>query len=90
MAENIDFQFPMKQACGADIQRFCKTVEAGHAKVIRCLEDNLEQPGFNATCKAEVQKHTANAATDYRWPACACRLCRCMPPCSAAGRPHAQ
>lgn len=66
MAENIDFQFPMKQACGADIQRFCKDTQSGHAKVIRCLEDNMEQPAFNATCKAEVQKHAANAATDYR------------------------
>jgi hypothetical protein len=45
--------------------------EHGHAKIIRCLEDNLEQPGFNASCKAEVQKHAANAATDYR---CAARL----------------
>lgn len=66
MAENIDFQFPMKQACSADIQRFCKDVQHGHAKVIRCLEDNMEQPLFNATCKAQVQKHAANAATDYR------------------------
>ena len=24
MAENIDFQFPMKKACAADMQRFCK------------------------------------------------------------------
>ena len=67
MAENIDFQFPMKQACSPDIQRFCKDVQHGHAKVIRCLEDNMEQPLFNATCKAQVQKHAANAATDYRY-----------------------
>ena len=49
--------------------------EHGHAKIIRCLEDNLEQPGFNATCKAEVQKHAANAATDYRWAAQSPVLC---------------
>ncbi|CAL5218414.1 g90 [Coccomyxa viridis] len=66
MAENIDFQFPMKKACSQDIQAFCKDVQHGHAKVIRCLEDNLEQPTFNATCKAEIQKHAANSATDYR------------------------
>ncbi|CAK0736969.1 hypothetical protein CVIRNUC_000833 [Coccomyxa viridis] len=66
MAENIDFQFPMKKACSQDIQAFCKDVQHGHAKIIRCLEENLEQPTFNATCKAEIQKHAANAATDYR------------------------
>ena len=51
------------------MQAFCKDVQHGHAKVIRCLEDNLEQPTFNATCKAEIQKHAANSATDYRWAA---------------------
>jgi hypothetical protein len=66
MAENIDFQFPMKQACSADIKRYCKDVQHGHAKIIRCLEENMEQPAFNATCKAQVEKHAANAATDYR------------------------
>lgn len=66
MAENIDFQFPMKQACSKDIQRYCKNVQSGHAKIIRCLEDNLDQPDFNATCKQEVNKHAVNAATDYR------------------------
>ena len=48
------------------LQAFCKDVQHGHAKIIRCLEENLEQPTFNATCKAEIQKHAANAATDYR------------------------
>lgn len=51
---------------GVPLQAFCKDVQHGHAKIIRCLEDNLEQPTFNATCKAEIQKHAANAATDYR------------------------
>ncbi len=61
--------------CGSEthaitfMQAFCKDVQHGHAKVIRCLEDNLEQPTFNATCKAEIQKHAANSATDYRWTA---------------------
>nr|QOL01068.1 putative extracellular protein CSOL_002 [Pseudococcomyxa simplex] len=46
MAENIDFQFPMKQACSADIKRYCKDVQHGHAKIIRCLEENMEQPAL--------------------------------------------
>ena len=61
MAKNIDFQFPMKQACSADIGRYCKDVQHGHAKIIRCLEENMEQPAFNATCKAQVEKHAIEA-----------------------------
>jgi hypothetical protein len=66
MAENIDFQFPMKKSCGADIGRFCKDVQHGHAKTIRCLQDNLAAPGMSAPCKAEVEKHVQHAAQDYR------------------------
>jgi hypothetical protein len=66
MAENIDFQFPMKKSCGADISRFCKDVQHGHAKTIRCLQDNLADPGMSAPCKAEVEKHVQHAAQDYR------------------------
>ncbi len=66
MAENIDFQFPMKKSCGADIGRFCKDVQHGHAKTIRCLQDNLADPGMSAPCKAEVEKHVQHAAQDYR------------------------
>ena len=66
MAENIDFQFPMKKSCGADIGRFCKDVQHGHAKTIRCLQDNLADPVMSATCRTEVEKHVQHAAQDYR------------------------
>ncbi|KAK9821811.1 hypothetical protein WJX81_008502 [Elliptochloris bilobata] len=66
MAENIDFQFPMKKSCNADIDRFCKDVQHGHAKTIRCLQDNLADPAMSATCKTEVEKHVQHAAQDYR------------------------
>ena len=66
MAENIDFQFPMKKSCGADIVRFCKDVQHGHAKTIRCLQDNLADPAMSATCRTEVEQHVQHAAQDYR------------------------
>ena len=38
MAESIDFQFPMKKACGSAIKQFCSSVPHNHARVIRCLQ----------------------------------------------------
>jgi hypothetical protein len=37
-SENIDFQYPMKQACLREIDRYCKDVPHGQARVIRCLQ----------------------------------------------------
>ena len=34
-SENIDFQYPMKQACLEEIELFCKDVPHGNARVIR-------------------------------------------------------
>jgi hypothetical protein len=33
MAEDIDFKYPMKRACTAEIQGFCAGVQHGHARV---------------------------------------------------------
>lgn len=35
MAEDIDFKFPLKQACTFEIQTYCADVDHGHANVIR-------------------------------------------------------
>jgi Golgi apparatus protein 1 len=37
-SENIDFQYPMKQACAQEIERFCDVVPHGGGRVIRCLQ----------------------------------------------------
>lgn len=37
-SENIDFQYPMKQACRKEIERFCDVVPHGGGRVIRCLQ----------------------------------------------------
>lgn len=38
MAEDIDFKYPMKRACTAEIQAFCSGIQHGQARVIRCLQ----------------------------------------------------
>ena len=38
MAEDIDFKYPMKRACSAEIQKLCVGIPHGHARVIRCLQ----------------------------------------------------
>ena len=72
MAESIDFQFPMKKACGSAIQKFCSDVPHNHARVIRCLQDKLGEAGMPAECKKEVEGHTAHASQDYRYCTLAC------------------
>lgn len=37
-SENIDFQYPMKQACVSEVEQFCDAVPHGDARVIRCLQ----------------------------------------------------
>ena len=66
MAESIDFQFPMKKACGSAIQKFCSDVPHNHARVIRCLQDKLDDAGMPAECKKEVEGHAERASQDYR------------------------
>ena len=35
-SENLDFQYPMKEACQAELTRYCKDVPHGNARAIRC------------------------------------------------------
>eukprot|EP00798_Chlamydomonas_sp_ICE-L_P019976 gene19976-26687_t len=37
-SENIDFQFPMKAACKSELSKYCKGIQHGDAKAIRCLQ----------------------------------------------------
>ena len=66
MAESIDFQYPMKKACSQAINKFCKDVPRGHARIMRCLQDHLENAAMPQPCKAEVGNSTARASQDYR------------------------
>jgi hypothetical protein len=54
-SENIDFQFPMRKACEAEMKAYCADVPHGSARVIRCLQDNLAKKEFSPECKDEVR-----------------------------------
>jgi golgi apparatus protein 1 len=41
MAEDIDFKYPMKRACAWEIATLCGHVPHGHARIVRCLQENL-------------------------------------------------
>lgn len=66
MAEDIDFKYPMKRACTAEIGRFCGGVEHGHARVIRCLQDHVDEPDMASECKEEITRDQIRSNHDYR------------------------
>ena len=66
MAEDIDFKYPMKRACTAEIGRFCSDKEHGHARVIRCLQDHVEEPDMASECKEEITRDQIRSNHDYR------------------------
>ncbi|EFJ50582.1 hypothetical protein VOLCADRAFT_103797 [Volvox carteri f. nagariensis] len=66
-SENIDFQYPMKTACVKEIERFCKDVPHGSARVIRCLQDNKAEKDFGKACNDEVSAYEAEISKDYRF-----------------------
>lgn len=66
MAEDIDFKYPTRRACAWEISHFCKGVPHGHARIIRCLQNSLEEQDMSAECKTEVMKDQNRMAQDYR------------------------
>ncbi|GIL97843.1 hypothetical protein Vretimale_3387, partial [Volvox reticuliferus] len=66
-SENIDFQYPMKAACVKEIERFCKDIPHGSARVIRCLQDNKSEKDFGKACNDEVSAYEAEISKDYRF-----------------------
>ena len=66
LAEDIDFQYPLKQHCASELTTLCKKVKKGHARVIRCLHRNVGSREMGSECKAEVQRSMNRMAQDYR------------------------
>jgi Golgi apparatus protein 1 len=66
LAEDIDFQFPLKKACAAEIPRFCKDIQHGGARVIQCLLLHDEATDMGDECRTEVKRHETRGAKDYR------------------------
>eukprot|EP00951_Prasinocladus_malaysianus_P013425 scaffold101517_cov39-Prasinocladus_malaysianus.AAC.1 len=65
-AESIDFQYPLKKACKAEIDEFCHDVPHGNARVIKCLEDNVDKASMGSNCKSEVKRFETRENEDYR------------------------
>ncbi|GAB4823102.1 hypothetical protein N2152v2_010148 [Parachlorella kessleri] len=66
LAEDIDFKYPLKQACLVEMDMFCKNAQHGHARVIRCLQVHLDRPDMSSECRAEVERDQQQSASDYR------------------------
>lgn len=52
--------------CLSSYQKFCKDVEPGAMRVQECLEDNMDESGFNPECKGELEGMIAKRVSDFR------------------------
>jgi golgi apparatus protein 1 len=66
LAEDIDFQYPLKSHCAAEISSMCSKVKKGHARVIRCLHRHVDAPEMSSECQQEVHRSMNRMAQDYR------------------------
>jgi len=48
------------QACKADSEKYCKSVEVGSGRVLRCLKSH--EADLSAECKAQLEQAQRNAA----------------------------
>lgn len=65
-AEDIDFKYPMRIACQEEVQKFCDKQTAGHARIIRCLQEHVDDEEMSAECKEEVVRDENRQNQDYR------------------------
>jgi golgi apparatus protein 1 len=66
IAEDIDFQYPLKMQCAAELKVLCKDVKKGHARAIRCLQDNVDSRNMGPECRVEVRRNMRIMSLDYR------------------------
>ncbi|KAI3428234.1 hypothetical protein D9Q98_006614 [Chlorella vulgaris] len=66
LAEDIDFKFPLRKACLVELDLFCGGVPHGHARAVRCLHDNLEDPEMSLECRDEIQQDDFATSMNYR------------------------
>mmetsp|Transcript_4821 Transcript_4821/g.5620 ORF Transcript_4821/g.5620 Transcript_4821/m.5620 type:complete len:974 (+) Transcript_4821:66-2987(+) len=65
-AEDIDFQYPLKKACIAEMELFCKKVPHGHGRIIKCLQAHDSSKQMSTECRTEVKRGEAREHEDYR------------------------
>ena len=64
--DDIRLSVRLFQKCNRDFQKFCSEVEPGHMRVQECLEDNMDEAGFSADCKGELDSVIAKRVSDFR------------------------
>ena len=57
LAEDIDFQYPLKTHCAVEIKELCGKVKHGHARVIRCLHKHANAREMSSECQKEVRSN---------------------------------
>jgi golgi apparatus protein 1 len=66
LAEDIDFQFPLKTICASELKTLCTKVKKGSARVIRCLHRNVDSRDMSDDCRKEVRRSMNRMSQDYR------------------------
>eukprot|EP00898_Chlorokybus_atmophyticus_P002052 jgi/Chlat1/2848/Chrsp194S08770 len=66
MSEDIDFKVPLKKACQREINKWCKDVPHGHARVINCLREKVGDVETSEECQLEIRRDEIMSAEDYR------------------------
>eukprot|EP00951_Prasinocladus_malaysianus_P016396 scaffold127716_cov50-Prasinocladus_malaysianus.AAC.1 len=66
MSESLDFMYPMKKACTKELEQLCKDVPEGHARQIKCLQENVDSQEMGPMCRQEVRRQEERQAEDYR------------------------
>lgn len=66
MAEDIDFQVPLQEACSEELTQMCKKQQEGRGRIIRCLQKNVDDKAMGSDCRKEVRKNVNRMSQDYR------------------------
>ena len=69
MAEDIDFKYPMKRSCTAEIQTFCPGIEHGHARV---RSPRLATPCQTLLGRSHIPVRVAVGQQWFLWLCCSC------------------
>eukprot|EP00884_Botryococcus_braunii_P009907 jgi/Botrbrau1/18918/Bobra.177_2s0072.2 len=65
-SEFIDFKYPMKAVCMAEINKFCGSVRKGEGRVIQCLQQHVHEADVSSECKQEIEWDLRRSSEDYR------------------------
>jgi hypothetical protein len=65
-AEDVTFNAKTSGACAADKVKFCAAVAKGGGRVMACLIENQDKPGFSPLCAMMMKRNAARRSTDWR------------------------